>query len=130
MTALLLSLACAAPAPPPVARIEAHHVAGEWRYAWGSMPDGRIALYPGGAYLSRHTPRHSGECPEWTHYGAWAVEGGDLVLRERSVAGGAGVAEYRVRLSAEKYPAEVRGEWGAGGGVPVALSDVVRFPEK
>ena len=108
MTPVFLSLfLCAAPVPPPLARLEPHHLVGVWDYAWQDCPDGEIVFSETGCYVSRHRPQDGGG---YTHAGRWelADDGRTLTLRETSLTDGWGwhhLTPYVVVLDVRRYPA-------------------------
>lgn len=118
---LVLALACAAPVPPPLARLEPHHLVGAWDYGWNAT-DGKIVFHADGTYVSRHTAKYARrewvtdteyrdyECDHgYTHAGYWELDGNTLTLAETSYSDGwrdrGHYARYVVPLDVRKYPA-------------------------
>lgn len=109
---LLAAFLCAAPVPPPPAKVEPHHLAGVWDYAWGQQVNGEVVFCENGTYTSRHSPREDGA---YTHVGLWAVEDNVLTLRETCVCDGWAyhhLVRYEIKLDPRRYPV-VSGVCGA-----------------
>ncbi len=109
-----------APVPPEPKDLTVEMLAGQWRYAWGDMTDGRLWLYPDGYYSSYHRPEDGPVL-----FGRWYVRGRTLVLVESRFN-----PEFGTLTDPQRYEIHLpSGTAGKCGSVPVRLSDRAPFAE-
>lgn len=102
---------------PPAPRLSEAILVGEWDYAYGQMPAGRIALHADGAYTARHS--EGGQL----YAGRWWVDRGSVVLIEWRVCPEGdswGPQRYTFTLDPRSFAGETP------SGTPVALSNPKR----